>query len=102
MTVYVDPLFTMQPRTAQARSHGDRWCHMQVGKDDELEELHQMAEKIGLKRSYFQEHDIYPHYALTPSKRSLAVKHGAIELTDRRRTCCRLPALANWEPGTDR
>ncbi len=80
MTIYVDTLFTMPPRTAQARKFGNQWSHMTC--DGNIEELHRMAEKIGLKRSYFQDHAQWylKHYDLTPSKRALAVAHGAIEV----------------------
>ena len=79
MSVYVDPLFTAVSTNHQAQRHGNQWCHMVC--DGDLEELHQMAEKIGLKRSYFQSPPkaSMPHYDLTPVKRSMAVKNGAIE-----------------------
>lgn len=95
MTVYVDPLFEATPRTAQARAHGKKWCHMTVGYGDDLEELHRMAESIGLKRKYFQSHAWYPHYDLIPSKRRLAVSKGAVSISndDRRLLCCRDPHL---------
>ncbi len=51
-------------------------CHMFA---DTLDELHAMADKIGLKRSWFQDKRT-PHYDLSKSKRALAVKHGAIEI----------------------
>jgi Protein of unknown function (DUF4031) len=78
MTVYVDAVFTAAPQGTQARSHGTKWCHM-IATD--LEELHAMALKLGLKRSYFQQHRIYPHYDLVPSKRALAIAKGATEIT---------------------
>lgn len=46
-----------------------------------LQELHEMADKLKLKRSYFQNHNYLPHYDLTPAKRELAVKYGAIVTT---------------------
>jgi alkanesulfonate monooxygenase SsuD/methylene tetrahydromethanopterin reductase-like flavin-dependent oxidoreductase (luciferase family) len=46
---------------------------------DTLAELHEMAERIGLKRAWFQEHPRFPHYDLTRNKRRMAVKCGAIE-----------------------
>ena len=85
MTIYVDPLFNAQPRTAQASRHGNQWCHMTVGKADDLEELHLMAEKIGLKRSYFQADRLYPHYDLTPAKRNKAILCGAVEVSHKER-----------------
>ena len=82
--IYVDKLFNATPRTAQARSHGTQWCHMSC--DGDLEELHRFAERLGLRRSYFQPHRLLPHYDLTPSKRALAVKLGAQETTTIERT----------------
>jgi len=77
--IYVDELFTMEPRTAQARKFGNCWCHMTT--DGDIEELHRFAERLGLKRSYFQPHATLAHYDLIPSKRALAVKFGAKEIT---------------------
>lgn len=56
-------------------------CHMLA---DSLEELHDMAAKIGMKRSWFQPRST-PHYDLSKSRRAAAVKLGAIEI-DRYRT----------------
>jgi glycosyltransferase A (GT-A) superfamily protein (DUF2064 family) len=84
MTVFVDELFTATPRTAQARLHGRLWCHMEADTEAELDA---MARKIGLKVAYKQNGDRWlpwrTHYDLIPSKRVLAVKYGAIELTGR-------------------
>lgn len=68
MSVYVDEIRTY--RTG-------RWCHMTA---DTEPELHVMAARIGLKRAWFQDTSI-PHYDLRPSKRELAVQHGAREET---------------------
>ena len=72
MGVYVDALIDYGWKLGPS-------CHMTA---DTLDELHAMAEKIGMKRSWFQlgKNDI-PHYDLVASKRRLAVKNGAIELT---------------------
>ena len=40
-------------------------------------ELHEMADKIGLKRSWYQDR----HYDVSESKRELAIKHGAVPVT---------------------
>jgi hypothetical protein len=53
---------------------------------DSVEELHQFAMEIGMKRAWFQEPKgsvKLPHYDLNASRRRKAVAYGAIEL-DRR------------------
>lgn len=52
-------------------------CHMIA---DSLEELHAMAKLIGIQRKWFQDKRV-PHYDICKSKRSLAVKAGATELS---------------------
>jgi hypothetical protein len=80
MAVYVDALFAFEANEAQARRvgarNGHRWSHMMA---DTVEELHAMATRIGLRRAWFQG----DHYDLTPSRRALAVKYGAKEVTSR-------------------
>ena len=49
---------------------------------DTEKELHAMADKIGLKREWFQ-NKVWPHYDVGAGKRDLAVRHGAIEVTTR-------------------
>lgn len=73
--VYVDEL----------RDHGwvlrgkrTQSCHMAA---DTLEELHAFARLLGLKRAWYQSKS-HPHYDLAPSKRALALRHGAKELTN--------------------
>lgn len=53
-------------------------CHMVA---DTLEELHDMAEKIGVER-WFQNHR-YPHYDICKSKRAQAIGLGAKEVNHR-------------------
>jgi hypothetical protein len=50
---------------------------------DNLDELHRMAERIGLKREWFQPHPRvqFAHYDLTPGKRAKAVLWGAMEVS---------------------
>lgn len=77
MTVYVDEPFEATPENAQARRHGTSWCHMIADTEDEL---HAMARRLGLKRSYFQHNPRTPwhdHYDLVPSKRTKAIEYGA-------------------------
>lgn len=84
MSVYVDPLFRCVSRDRQARQvgakHGHLWSHLFA---DTLEELHAMADRIGMRRAWFQDHGRLPHYDLVPPRRAAAVAAGAIEL-DRR------------------
>lgn len=46
----------------------------------DLDELHALAAKIGLKRSWFQSESRFAHYDLTASKRKLAIANGAVEI----------------------
>lgn len=69
--IYVDT-----PRSYN-RKRG-KWCHMMT--DGPIEELHQFAVMIGLKRSWFQSQPSHPHYDLTLSFRAKAVQSGAIEV----------------------
>ena len=54
-------------------------CHMVA---DTLDELHAMADKIGIKRKWFQEKSTL-HYDVSKSKKKLAIEFGAVEI-DRR------------------
>ncbi len=80
MTVYVDKLRSYpQKATSGSRffGNGKQSCHLAT--DGELEELHQFAVSIGLKREWFQDHRRVPHYDLTPNKRQRALAKGAQE-----------------------
>ncbi len=72
MAVYVDELVAYPGK--------GRWCHMV---SDDLEELHAMAAKIGLRREWFQNHTRHPHYDLMAFTRTRAVENGAIEVSRR-------------------
>lgn len=69
MTVYVDDM-----RAAYGRM---KMCHMMA---DTLDELHAMADRIGVARSWFQD-TMRPHYDIALSKRALAIAAGAREVT---------------------
>ena len=47
---------------------------------DTLDELHAFAERLGFRRSWFQDGGTCPHYDLTVSKHKQAVALGAINL----------------------
>ena len=54
-----------------------KWCHLVA---DDLQELHDFATKLGLKREWFQNHRLQPHYDITVTKREQAIKLGAISI----------------------
>lgn len=68
MAVYVDD--------GKYPYRGMLMCHMLA---DTLKELHAMADKIGIRRKWFQDKNT-PHYDICQTKRKLAVKNGAIEI----------------------
>jgi hypothetical protein len=72
-------------------------CHMVA---DTPEELHVMADKIGMQRKWFQSFAKAkrPHYDVSEPKRRLAVQYGAIEVDSNSlvEICRRI--LANDEP----
>lgn len=72
MTVYVD----------KARNPYGRMlmCHMVA---DSLEELHAMADAIGVARRWFQDKASSPHYDICQAKRRLAIENGAVEVSRR-------------------
>lgn len=55
-------------------------CHMVADTEDEL---HEMAGRLGLRRTWFQDGASTPHYDLSQERRERALKLGAVEL-DRR------------------
>lgn len=78
MTVYVDDYFAKAAVPNGNRTVSAVWCHMTA---DSREELDEMADAIGLKRSWIQ----YPgtwkeHYDVTMTRRNAAVKAGAVEV----------------------
>lgn len=69
MTVYVD--------RARHAYRGMVMCHLLADTEDEL---HEMAEHIGLKRAWFQTGHGMPHYDVSLGKRKAAIQAGAIEI----------------------
>jgi hypothetical protein len=55
---------------------------MFVGPDDDLAELHDLAARIGMRRSWFQDKP-WPraHYDVTESKRAQAIAAGAVPVS---------------------
>lgn len=76
MTVYVDDMYLLP-----MGSYGQmKMSHLVA---DTEEELHAMADKIGVARRWFQKKASGDHYDIALSKRGLAVKYGAVEITTR-------------------
>ena len=67
MSVYVGPVFRW-PKSK--RWPYDEACHLFA--DDETE-LHELAQKIGLQRAWYQPDQWVGHYDLTRGKRSQAI-----------------------------
>ncbi len=77
MSVYVDPMAGCLPNSKW------KWrknCHLFADSDEELQDF---AQKLGLKRSWHQDHTALSHYDLTEGKRKQAVRLGAIEVSSR-------------------
>lgn len=72
MAVYVD--------NVRIAWRGRHWCHLVA---DSLDELHQFALALGLKRAWFQAHASLPHYDVTVEVRCIALIRGAVA-ADRR------------------
>ena len=72
MAVYVD--------NVRINWRGRQWCHLVA---DSLDELHQFAKSLGLRRAWFQAHASLPHYDVTIEVRIVALSRGAVA-ADRR------------------
>lgn len=75
MGVFMHPLIPCQT------SNRWHWPHSTHLAADTLDELHRFAKRLGLKRSWFQDHVRFPHYDLNGSKFEMAKRLGA-ELID--------------------
>lgn len=82
MSVYVDEAVWPYGRMMM--------CHMVA---DTYDELHAMADRLGIQRKWFQNKPGgTPHYDICKSKRVKAVELGAVEV-DRRQMCA---IMDNW------
>jgi Protein of unknown function (DUF4031) len=81
MAVYVDPLF---PTVPSKKWRYTRACHLTA---DTSEELHAFAvRQLGLHPAWYQHHSqnrARCHYDLTANKRVLALRCGAIAITEK-------------------
>ena len=66
MAVYVDD--------SRLAWRGKSWCHLVA---DSINELHAFAEQLGLRREWFQDRTMYPHYDVTVAVRAKALALGA-------------------------
>lgn len=65
-------------------------CHLTT--DGPLDELHAFAARIGLRREWYQEHPLAPHYDLTPKRRTAALLAGAVFVPGREQAERRIAA----------
>ncbi|HEX9013849.1 MAG TPA: DUF4031 domain-containing protein [Anaerolineaceae bacterium] len=75
--IYVDPLCDCIPSRKWPYPQS---CHLVTDSAD-LGELHAFARRIGLKRAWFEDHPLLPHYDLTPGKRREAILAGAVAIS---------------------
>jgi hypothetical protein len=101
MTVMVDEL---QQWPTKIRCFKAGSCHltvMQCASDEysracAIEELHAFAlDMLGMRREWFQDHRIAPHYDLTPRKRKLALECGAFFVPARHQVYLRRLAIGD-------
>ena len=68
------------PKDASAQARrvfgGKESCHLTV--DGPLVVLHAFAERIGLRRAWYQDHPLMKHYDLTAKRREAAIRAGAV------------------------
>jgi len=67
VAVYVD--------NAQVEWRGRLWCHLVA---DSIDELHEFAKKLGMRKEWFQHAASYPHYDITVKTRVCALELGAL------------------------
>lgn len=71
MTVYVDaPIWTK----AASKQPRKTYSHMVA---DSLQELHEFAAKIGIKKHFFHKHRVASHYDITSDQQVVALSNGA-------------------------
>ena len=70
MTVYVDDAVTLW--------RGHRWAHLMA---DSLDELHDFAARLGLRREKFQDKTSGAHYDVPAPLREEALRLGAVAIS---------------------
>lgn len=74
MPVYVDDMWTRAMGQYRRMKMSHMWS-------PDLDELHAMADKIGLNRKWFQDKSSFLHYDVSLSLRGKAVSFVAVEIT---------------------
>lgn len=64
-------------------------CHLTIV-DEPIEHLHDFAARLYMKRSWFQDHKLAPHYDLTSIKREIALRIGAVFVPAREQAKARI------------
>lgn len=91
MTVYVDEV-RVWPTTIACFRAGS--AHLTA---DTLDELHAFAKRIGLRRGWFQNGGLVPHYDLTPARRRAAIVAGAVPVSGKEQARRRIAIRAAEE-----
>lgn len=76
--IYVDDAKIPAAVRNGSKIHTSEWSHLTA---DTIGELHRFAVRIGLRRSWFQDDGVHPHYDLTAGKRWQAIRAGAQQIT---------------------
>jgi hypothetical protein len=93
VAVFVDELSMWLPK--QPRPFHEGSCHLTA---DSIDELHAFARRIGLRRGWFQDHALAPHYDLTPARRERAIAAGAVFVPARTQARVRIADRAMRSP----
>ncbi len=70
--------------------------------DGPIVQLHAFARGLGLKRAWYQDHHLAPHYDLTPARRARAVLLGAVFVPAREQARARITARLAETPGSEK
>lgn len=89
MAVYIDNADVVLIHRGRVRV----WCHLVAVPLSDIDELHRIARKIGLKREWFQDKEV-PHYDVVAEKIPKVVKAGALPIRSRELVKKYLPELA--------
>ncbi len=74
--IMVDEVRRITAPSVVPRVFWDGYCHLTT--DGPIEELHAFAGRLGVRRAWFQDHRLHPHYDLTVGRRDRALELGAV------------------------